>query len=169
MEPPPRRNTWSRTLTVIAAVAVTATVGSGVLTGSHPAEAHGRYKHRVIETTEAPAAIGPYSQGIGAGRTAYISGQLPIDPETGEVLADADIETQTRQVLRNVRAVVEADGMSMRNVVSTTVYLQDLDDFDRFNAAYAEFFRKAPPARATVEVGRLPRDVRVEISAIAVH
>lgn len=154
---------------VAAALVFAAAVGSALLSGSRPAEATGPHGHRVISTTEAPAAIGPYSQAIGAGPTLYLSGQLPIDPETGELLADADIETQTRQVLRNLSAVLRADGMTTKNIVSTNVYLADLDDFERFNAAYAEFFPQAPPARATVEVARLPRDVRVEIAAIAVR
>ncbi|WP_419994923.1 Rid family detoxifying hydrolase [Streptomyces boninensis] len=124
----------------------------------------------MISTPDAPAAIGPYSQGISAGNLTFISGQLPIDPKTGSIPAGATVEEQTRQVLRNVRAVLRADGMSLRSVVSTTVYLADLDDFDRFNAAYAEFFGAgAPPARATVEAARVPRDAKVEISAIAVR
>ncbi|KRV51497.1 reactive intermediate/imine deaminase [Wenjunlia vitaminophila] len=123
-----------------------------------------------MATPDAPAAIGPYSQGISAGNLAFISGQLPIDPATGAIPADSTIEEQTRLVLRNVQAVLKADGMSMSNVVSTTVYVADLDDFARFNAAYAEFFgSSAPPARATVEVARVPRDAKVEISAIAVR
>lgn len=159
-------------LKALAATAVfvaAAAVGSVLLPGSQSADATGPHRHRVIATTEAPAAIGPYSQAIGAGPTLYLSGQLPIDPETGEVLSDADIETQTRQVLRNLTAVLRADGMTAKNIVSTTVYLADLDDFERFNTTYAEFFPQAPPARATVQVARLPRDVRVEISAIAVR
>lgn len=154
---------------VVAATALAGAVllASGLLTGSQPADA--THRHRVIETSEAPEAIGPYSQGIGAGPTLYLSGQLPMDPETGEVLTDAPIEEQTAQVLRNLRAVLRADDMTMRNVVSTTVYLADLDDFARFNEAYAEFFPHDPPARATVQVARLPRDVDIEISAIAVR
>ncbi|MQA05812.1 MAG: RidA family protein [Streptosporangiales bacterium] len=154
---------------LLAATALAGVVllGSGLLTGSQPVGA--THKHRVIETSEAPEAIGPYSQGIGAGPTLYLSGQLPMDPETGEVLADAPIEEQTERVLKNLDAVLRADGMTTRNVVSTTVYLADLDDFERFNAAYAEFFPHDPPARATVQVARLPRDADIEISAIAVR
>ncbi|WP_406383090.1 RidA family protein [Streptomyces sp. NBC_01618] len=127
-------------------------------------------RHRVVSTPDAPAAIGPYSQGISAGHLMFVSGQLPIDPKTGSLSADASIEEQTRQVLRNVEAVLKADGMSLKNVVSTTVYVADLDDFARFNSAYAEYFGStAPPARATVEVARVPRDAKVEISAIAVR
>jgi 2-iminobutanoate/2-iminopropanoate deaminase len=140
----------------------------GVGGASAVADQSGR--HRVLSTPDAPAAIGPYSQGISAGNLTFVSGQLPIDPKTGTILADASIEEQTRQALRSVEAVLKADGMSLTHVVSTTVYLADLDDFARFNAAYAEFFgSSAPPARATVEVARVPRDAKVEISAIAVR
>lgn len=158
-----------RALAGAAALITAVVVGSLLLTGSQPTQASGSHRHRVITTTDAPAAIGPYSQAVGAGPTLYLSGQLPIDPASGDVLADADIETQTRQVMRNLEAVLRADGMTTENIVSTTVYLTDLDEFDRFNAAYAEFFSKAPPARATVQVGRLARDVHVEISAVAVR
>ncbi|MFD4761334.1 RidA family protein [Streptomyces sp. NPDC058439] len=127
-------------------------------------------RHRVVSTPDAPAAIGPYSQGISAGNLMFVSGQLPIDPKTGSLSAGSSIEEQTRQVLRNVEAVLKAGGMSLTNVVSTTVYVADLDDFARFNSAYAEYFGStAPPARATVEVARVPRDAKVEISAIAVR
>jgi 2-iminobutanoate/2-iminopropanoate deaminase len=140
----------------------------GVGGASAVADRSGR--HRAIATPDAPAAIGPYSQGISAGNLVFVSGQLPIDPKTGTIPADASVEEQTRQALRSVEAVLKADGMSLRHVVSTTVYLADLDDFARFNAAYAEFFgSSAPPARATVEVARVPRDAKVEISAIAVR
>ncbi|PZT71399.1 RidA family protein [Streptomyces sp. SW4] len=127
-------------------------------------------RHRAISTPDAPAAIGPYSQGISTGRLVFVSGQLPIDPATGEIPAGATVEEQTRRALRSVQAVLEADRLTLRHVVNTTVYLSDLDDFARFNAVYAEFFgSSAPPARATVEVARLPRDAKVEISAIAVR
>ncbi|GLW96630.1 RidA family protein [Microtetraspora sp. NBRC 16547] len=132
------------------------------------ADAHAR--HKAVSTPDAPAAIGPYSQGISTGQLLFVSGQLPIDPRTGTLPAEASIEDQTRQVLRNVEAVLKADRMTLANVVSTTVYLADLDDFARFNTAYAEFFgTDSPPARATVEVARVPRDAKVEISAIAVR
>ncbi|MBA0051227.1 RidA family protein [Streptomyces sp. AJS327] len=127
-------------------------------------------KHRPITTPDAPEAIGPYSQGISAGNMTFVSGQLPIDPKTGEIPADSSIEEQTRLALRNVRAILRADGLSLKHVVSTTVYVADLDDFDRFNTAYAKFFgSSAPPSRSTVEAARVPKDAKVEVAAIAVR
>ncbi|NWF29417.1 RidA family protein [Streptomyces sp. PKU-EA00015] len=152
----------------LGALAAAAVLAVGI--GGSAAVAEQTSRHRVVATPDAPAAIGPYSQGISAGNLTFVSGQLPIDPSTGAIPAGASVEEQTRQVLRNVEAVLKADGMSLSHVVSTTVYLADLDDFARFNAAYAEFFGSAaPPARATVEVARVPRDAKVEISAIAVR
>lgn len=156
----------------VTALAATAALFLGLGGASAVAETTDQQspRHRVVATPDAPAAIGPYSQGISAGNLTFVSGQLPIDPRTRAIPAGASVEEQTRQVLRNVEAVLEADGMSMSHVVSTTVYLADLDDFARFNAAYAEYFGSAaPPARATVEVARVPRDAKVEISAIAVR
>lgn len=122
----------------------------------------------VIATTQAPGAIGPYSQGIKvSGGLVYTAGQVGLVPATGEMVA-ADIETQTRQVLENLKAILATAGSSMANVVKTTVYLKDLGDFAAMNGVYATFFNEAPPARTTVEVSRLPRDARVEIDAIAV-
>lgn len=138
---------------------------AGATAREHPPSAH----HRVVSSPDAPAAIGPYSQGVSAGSQLYLSGQLPMDPRTGEILSSTDIGQQTRQVLQNLEAVLAADRMRLSNIVSTTVYLTDLDDFAAFNAAYAEFFPTAPPARATVQVARLPRDAKVEIAAIAVR
>lgn len=151
--------------------AVAAVLGLVVGVGGASAMADGsESRHKAVSTTDAPAAIGPYSQGISTGSQLFVSGQLPIDPKTGEMPEGASIEEQTRQSLRNIEAVLKADRMGMANVVNTTVYLADLDDFARFNAAYAEFFGKgAPPARSTVEVARVPRDAKVEISAIAVR
>lgn len=123
---------------------------------------------RVVTTPDAPEAIGPYSQAIRAGSTLYLSGQIAIDPKTKQLMASADIETQTRLVLDNLQAVLKADGMDMGHVVSTTVFLKDLNNFAKMNAIYATYFTSKPPARATVEVARLPRDVQIEISAIAV-
>ena len=123
----------------------------------------------VIASPNAPAAIGPYSQAIKAGKTVYLSGQIAIDPKTKQLIADASIEDQTKRVLENFKAVLAADGMTLDNVVSTTVYVKDLNDFGKVNEVYATFFTRAPPARATVEVARLPKDAKIEISAIAVH
>jgi len=120
----------------------------------------------VISTGEAPAAIGPYSQAVRFGNLLFLSGQIPLDPRTNQVITGL-IEVQTRQVLVNLRAVLAVNGMTPEDVVSTTVYLKDLNDFVAMNAVYADFFSEKPPARATVEVSRLPRDVLVEISAIA--
>lgn len=123
---------------------------------------------KAISTPNAPEAIGPYSQAIRAGNTLYLAGQIPIDPKTKQLMKDASIEDQTKLVLDNLKAVLEADGMTMANVVSTTVYLKDLNEFAKMNQVYGTYFPSAPPARATVEVARLPRDVKVEIGAIAV-
>jgi 2-iminobutanoate/2-iminopropanoate deaminase len=121
---------------------------------------------QVISTAAAPAAIGPYSQAIQAGNLLFVSGQIPIDPQTGHVV-EGDIRVQTRQVLQNLAAIVGAAGASLAATVKTTVYLRDLRDFAAMNEVYAEFFPEPPPARATVEVARLPRDVSVEIDLIA--
>jgi 2-iminobutanoate/2-iminopropanoate deaminase len=120
----------------------------------------------VIATKEAPAAIGPYSQAVRFGNMLFLSGQIPIDPVTGRVNT-GPIEDQTKQVLENLKAVLDANGMTMADIVSTSVFLRDLNDFARMNAVYGAFFKDTPPARATVQVERLPRDVLVEISAIA--
>jgi 2-iminobutanoate/2-iminopropanoate deaminase len=124
---------------------------------------------KVISSASAPEAIGPYSQAIRAGNTVFLAGQIPIDPQTKQLMKDASIEDQTRLVLNNLKAVLEADGLTMDHVVSTTVYMKNLDEFGKMNEVYGTFFKTAPPARATVEVARLPRDVRVEIGAIAVR
>lgn len=125
--------------------------------------------NKVIATPNAPEAIGPYSQAIRAGKTVYLAGQIAIDPKSKQLMASASIEDQTRLVLENLKAVLAADGLTMDNVVSTSVFLKDLNEFGKMNEVYATYFKAAPPARATVEVARLPRDVKVEISAIAVH
>ena len=122
---------------------------------------------QAIHTTEAPAAIGPYSQAVKFGDTLYLSGQGAFDPKTGQAMADATIEEQTKQVLENLKAVLAASGMAMSDVVSTTVYLTDIGDFSKMNAVYATFFKEIPPARATVEISKLPRNLKIEISAIA--
>ena len=119
-----------------------------------------------IHTEHAPAAIGPYSQAIQAGNTIYVSGQLPIDPATGE-FAGADIAAQTRQSLTNIKAILEANGMTMANVVKTTVLLEDISEFAAMNAVYAEFFSEPYPARAAYQVAALPKAAKIEIEAIA--
>jgi 2-iminobutanoate/2-iminopropanoate deaminase len=125
-------------------------------------------QNRVVATPAAPAAIGPYSQAILAGNTLYLAGQIAIDPATNQV-KPGTIEEETKLVLDNLKAVVEAAGMTMANIVSTTVFMADLNEFPRMNAVYATYFPANPPARATVQVARLPRDVKIEIAAIAVR
>jgi 2-iminobutanoate/2-iminopropanoate deaminase len=120
----------------------------------------------VISTAAAPAAIGPYSQAIRTGNLLFISGQIPLDPTTGQLL-EGDIRVQTRQVLKNLAAILEAAGSGFARVVKTTVYLRDLSEFTAMNEVYAEFFGDQPPARATVQVARLPRDAAVEIEVVA--
>ena len=122
--------------------------------------------NKAISTASAPAAIGPYSQGVAADNLLFVSGQLPIDPATG-VFAGEDIEVQTRQSLMNIRAILEANGMTMANVVKTTVLLQDIGEFARMNGVYAEFFTEPYPARAAFQVAALPKAAKVEIEAIA--
>ena len=121
---------------------------------------------KVYSTTNAPAAIGPYSQAVQAGDFVYVSGQLPIDPATGE-FAGADIASQTRQSLANIKSILESEGLSMENVVKTTVLLQSIGDFGAMNEVYATFFEGACPARAAFEVAALPKSALVEIEAVA--
>ena len=121
---------------------------------------------KAIATTNAPAAIGPYSQGVDTGSLVFVSGQLPIDPATGE-FAGADIAAQTRQSLTNIKAILETNGMTMANVVKTTVLLEDISEFAAMNAVYAEFFSEPYPARAAYQVAALPKAAKIEIEAIA--
>ena len=123
---------------------------------------------KVISTANAPAAIGPYSQGIDGGAVVITSGQLPIDPATG-VFAEGGVAGQTRQSLLNVQAVLAEAGLTMDHVIKTTVFLKDMNDFAAMNEVYASFFPSDPPARSAVEVARLPKDALVEIEAIAVR
>jgi len=123
---------------------------------------------RAISTPRAPAAIGPYSQGIHAGNLLFVSGQISIDPTTGSLIDARDIGSQTRRVLQNIQEIVKAAGGTMDHIVRTTVFLKSMDDFSMMNTVYGEFFETSAPARATVEVSRLPRDVSVEIDCIAV-
>jgi 2-iminobutanoate/2-iminopropanoate deaminase len=120
-----------------------------------------------IATPNAPKAIGPYTQAVKANGFIFVSGQIPLDPATGQIVG-ASIEQQTERVLQNVKGIVEAAGSSMGKVVKTTVFLKDIQEFQRMNEVYAKFFPSNPPARATVEVANLPKGVRVEIDAIAV-
>jgi len=121
---------------------------------------------RIVQTDQAPAAIGAYSQAVIAGDFVFTSGQIARDPANNE-LVEGDVRAQTTRVLQNLMAVLEAAGCSMKDVVKTTVFLQDMNDFAAFNEVYAGFFNDAPPARSTVEAARLPLDVRVEIEAVA--
>lgn len=119
-----------------------------------------------VQTAAAPQAIGPYSQAICANGLVFASGQIPIDPATGQFVSGG-IAEQTEQVLRNLAAVLEASGSGLERVVKTTVFLADMDEFAAMNEVYGRFFSNEPPARATVQAARLPRDARVEIDAIA--
>ena len=121
---------------------------------------------KIISTDKAPAAIGPYSQGTIAGNLIFVSGQIPFDSVAGKMV-EGSITDQTEQSLKNVQAVVEAAGATLADVVKCTVFLKDMNDFSEMNKKYAEFFTENPPARAAVEVARLPKDVGVEIEAIA--
>jgi 2-iminobutanoate/2-iminopropanoate deaminase len=121
---------------------------------------------KAVNSLSAPAAIGPYSQAIDAGDFVFLSGQVPIDPKTGE-LVGGDIAAQTDRALDNLGAVLEAAGLSFADVVKTTIYLLDLGDFQAVNGTYGKRFTNAPPARATVQVSGLPKGARVEIDAIA--
>jgi len=127
-----------------------------------------RMDRKAIATERAPGAIGPYSQAIVAGDFVFCSGQIALDPHTGEMVGDDDVRAQTRQVMANLGAVVEAAGSSLHRVLKTTIFLTDLADFAAVNEVYAGFFAgSAPPARATVQVSALPRGARVEIEAVA--
>ncbi len=119
----------------------------------------------IIKTDKAPQPVGPYSQAVKVGNFLFLSGQIPYTPE-GKLAGDT-IQEQTRQVLENLKAVLEAAGANMNNVVKVTVYLKDMNDFGEMNKIYAEYFKENPPARAAVEVARLPKDVKIEIELIA--
>ncbi|MEM0027449.1 MAG: RidA family protein [Ignisphaera sp.] len=121
---------------------------------------------QIIYTGKAPKPIGPYSQAIRIGPWLFVSGQIPIDPTTGELI-DRDIESQTRRVLENVKAILEEAGFTLEDVVKVTVYLVDLKDFHKFNEVYSQYFKANPPARTTIQVAALPRNARIEIDVIA--
>ncbi len=120
----------------------------------------------VVETSAAPKAIGPYSQAIKAGGFLFVSGQIPIDPETGSMAA-VDVVAQTKRVMDNLGAILSAEGLGFKDLVKTTIFLTDLTDFTRVNDAYAEYFESDPPARSTIQVAALPKGAKIEIEAIA--
>ena len=122
---------------------------------------------KIISTNEAPAAIGPYSQAVRVGSTIYCAGQIPLDPQTCQIVSK-DISEQTRRVLDNITAILRAEGLSFQNIVKTTIFLTDLGDFQSVNEIYGSYFKGAPPARSTVQVPALPKGARIEIEAIAV-
>ena len=119
----------------------------------------------IIYSKNAPAAIGPYVQGVKVGDLLFISGQLPIDPRTGELLT-GDIKIQTKQVIENLKAIIEEAGATLEDVVKTTVFLKDMNEFSLVNEVYGEYFKENPPARVCVEIARLPKDAQVEIEAV---
>ena len=123
---------------------------------------------QIIETMNAPRPVGPYSQAVMAGDTLFCSGQIAISPETNEVL-QADVQTQARRVLDNLKAVVESSGLSLDNVVKTSIFLTDMNDFNAVNDVYKNYFVRKFPARSTIQVAGLPKGVKVEIEAIAVR
>jgi 2-iminobutanoate/2-iminopropanoate deaminase len=122
---------------------------------------------KIISTSEAPAAIGPYSQAIRSGNFLFCSGQIPLDPGAGQIVS-GDIATQTRRVLDNIAAVLKSEGLTFENIVKTTIFLTDLGDFQTVNEVYGSYFKEQPPARSTVQVSALPKGAKVEIEAIAV-
>lgn len=123
-------------------------------------------EREIITTPLAPAAIGPYSQAVRAGGLVFVSGQIPIDPANG-TLVSGDIQSETRQAMQNLKAILEAAGSGLERVLKVTLFIADMGQFSAINEAYAAFFPQAPPARACVEVSRLPKDVRVEVEAVA--
>ena len=122
---------------------------------------------KIISTDTAPRAVGPYSQAVAAGNLLFVSGQLPLHPQSGEIVGN-DITAQTRQSIENIRAVLSAAGVSLADVVKTTVFLQNMGDFARMNEVYQQYFGDSSPARSTVEVAKLPKNALVEIESIAV-
>ncbi|MFD2513935.1 RidA family protein [Pontibacter locisalis] len=123
--------------------------------------------HTIINATKAPAPIGPYSQATLANGTLYVSGQIALDAETGNLVNDS-IESETHKVMQNLKAILEEAGMNFSNVLKCTIFVKDLNNFGRINETYGSYFTSNPPARETVEVSRLPKDVNVEISCIAI-
>jgi len=122
---------------------------------------------KIISTSDAPAAIGPYSQGVRVGSTIYFSGQIPLDPKSGQIVSGGT-DAQTKRVMANIGALLRAEGLTFENVAKTTIFLADLGDFQTVNEIYGSFFKQAPPARSTVQVAALPKGARVEIEVIAI-
>ena len=122
---------------------------------------------KIISTKEAPAAVGPYSQAVRVGSTVYCAGQIPLDPKSGQIVP-GDIGAQTRRVLENIAAVLRAESLAFENIVKTTIFLTNLNDFQTVNEIYGSYFKKEPPARSTVQVPALPKGANVEIEVIAV-
>ena len=127
-------------------------------------------KKTIVKTTGAPAALGPYSQGVlvEGGRTLYIAGQVPIDPQTGKLVRDGDIEVQTERVLNNIGAILQEVGMGFRDLVKVGIFLSNFDDFAKVNEIYGRRFTDSPPARSTVQIARFPMGFLIEVDAIAV-
>lgn len=121
----------------------------------------------VINSKKAPAAIGPYSQAVKVNGFLFISGQLPMDPETMEIV-DGDIQQQTKQSIENIKAILEEAGLNLNNVIKTTVFIKDMEDFSKINEVYGSYFNENKPARACIEVAKIPKDAGVEIEAIAI-
>jgi 2-iminobutanoate/2-iminopropanoate deaminase len=137
-----------------------------LFSGSHGLASRAIFMKKVIATTEAPAAVGPYSQAIALGNLLFAAGQIPLDPSTGEIVG-ADVTAQTERVCQNIAAVLKANGMTFANVVKTTVFLTDLANFAAMNAVYSKYFTEPYPARSTIQVAGLPRGSQVEIEIIA--
>ena len=121
---------------------------------------------KIVSTEKAPKAIGPYSQAVGFGNLLFLSGQIAIDPET-QAVVDGCVELQTNRIMENIKAVLEAANLGLENIVKTTVFLANMNDFAEFNQTYGKYFKEHPPARSTVEVSRLPKNVQVEVEVIA--
>lgn len=122
---------------------------------------------KIISTTDAPAAVGPYSQAVRVGSTIYCAGQIPLDPKSGQ-LVSGGIDAQAKRVMENISGILKAEGLTFENIAKTTIFLMDMADFQTVNEIYASYFKQAPPARSTVQVAGLPKGARVEIEVIAV-
>src|SRR3989442_15623395 len=122
---------------------------------------------KIISTSDAPQAIGPYSQGVRVGSTIYYSGQIPLDPKTGQIVS-GDIETQARRVMESIGGLLKAEGLNYDNIIKTTIFLADINDFQKVNEIYGSYFKKSPPARSNIQAGALPKGARLEIEVIAV-